>query len=361
MVQEQVARRVRVEELRRAAFGGAFQRQDRPDRLALDAEPFAAGGQHPQDPRCRRGGLPRVRRTRRRGARSCRGRAGRRGPGGPRPARRSGSLARAAQVERAADHVRDRRGDRHALERDPGDTGGERRRHLPGDLEREPRLADPARPGERDASRAAVAEHRRERSDVLVATDDRAGRDPQARLAPDLRRARCGRVQGGHLPLVEFERLSEHPDGERPRRLAATALQRRDRVDAQPGDLGQRLLREPGSPPSGPQQSTERRVTGVRSDRAGGIGCGRGGRHRRRGWFARDVRRLVARSPRLLGASGRTASPRRQNGSWCPDPTEGESSQRCQGAVPVSPDRWPATMNVGGERCGSRDSASART
>jgi len=261
VVQEQAARRVRVEQLWRAVIGGSLEGLDGPHLLAVDAEPLPAGRQYAQtggagEQRCNERGasvdevLAVVQHEQHVAV--------------PEVADEStdGGLGGAPQVERAADHVGHCGGARHVLERDPRGTGGECGFDLPRDLEGEPRLPDPAWSGERDATRSAAArrtnEHGGQCGDVLVPTDDRTGRDAKTGLAADLQCAQGGGVQGRGLPVVEREGLGEHPDGERARGSAPAPLQRRDRVDAEAGHLGQRLLRQPGVAPLRAEQPPER-------------------------------------------------------------------------------------------------------
>jgi hypothetical protein len=116
-----------------------------------------------------------------------------------------------------------------------------------GDRDRQRRLPGAARPEKRQ--QPGLAELAGHLGQLVLATDEagQPGRQRRARGPGRAVGARRGRRQQGAVGGAQRQRVREHAHGERARPGTPAPLQRGDGVRAQPGPLGQRLLRQPGA------------------------------------------------------------------------------------------------------------------
>ena len=141
-------------------------------------------------------------------------------------------------------------------------------RHPLGYLDGQPGLADATRAGEDQQLRVAAAQQPDHGRGQPGPADQRGQRPGDGGGADDLpsrpfgpvRRLRPGRGQQARpLTRIEVQRVGQQPDRVEPRRAARIPLQVADRLGADPGPFGQRLLGQPRGQPRLPQQLTERR------------------------------------------------------------------------------------------------------
>jgi hypothetical protein len=175
----------------------------------------------------------------------------------------------------------------YAVERVHPDRGGDGRRHCgrigdrcqrrpahpvvelvpdpTGQCERELGLADPTRTRQREQPGGPLTDQATGLGQIGGPADQLVRRDrrwPQRR-AGAVALAPGGGPELGQAGRVELESVSEQPQGVRPGRAATTSFEGRDRVDAQPRELGQPFLRQSGLSPVPAQQITETRGSHV--------------------------------------------------------------------------------------------------
>lgn len=176
------------------------------------------------------------------------------------------TLARLTQTERLRDRRQDRRriadrGERHEVGAIRVSVR-DRARHR----ERQPGLADAARPDKRQQTArlgsAIVAQERRRRGDVVVAADQRRRRNREERSAHRCRLRpieppRDGRTQRRPLLFGQPQRGGERLNRGGVGMAALAALQGADRVGTETGAFGQLLLRQTGGLTHVPQPVAE--------------------------------------------------------------------------------------------------------